>query len=276
METIGAIAAYLGSALLAAGVGLGLVLGPAALALALTSVTSSFSERNLLFLLGPRAYLATFGWLGTAVHELSHALMCLVFRHRVTELRLFDPSLKKGAIGYVEHEWTPGSLYQKIGNFFIGIAPLIMGSGLLAGAGWLLLDGTGPSQVPGTLYPSNSLLFDTFHHAADAIAALASAACPTDWRWWLLLYLAIAVGASINLSLADLEGSLHGLGLIALATALFYLATHWAWDWNAILAGRIAAIHGPLLALLLLVSGLNLAVGLVAFALRRLLRGQTR
>jgi hypothetical protein len=270
METLGAIAAYLGSALLAAGIGLGLVLGPAAAALAVASVTSSFAERRLLLLLGPRAYLATFGWLGTAVHELGHASMCVIFRHRITELRLFDPTLRTGALGYVEHEWDRGSPYQQIGNLFIGIAPLVLGTGLLAGAGRLLLEGTerGAVAVDGSAALTSAVLRET----GAALDTLASAVRVADWRSWLLLYLAVAVGACMNLSREDLKGSLYGLGFVVLATALFYLATHWAWDCNATLTGGIAAVHGPLLALLLLVSGLNLAVGLLALGLRLLLR----
>ncbi len=272
METLGAIAAYLGSALLAAGAGLGLVLGPPVFALALTSATSSFAERNLLLLMGPRVYLATFGWLGTAVHELGHAAMCVVFRHRVTELRLFDPTLKTGAIGYVEHEWDRGSLYQKIGNFFIGAAPLLLGAALLSGAGWLLLDGT--DRAAGTWSSSGSLAISVFHEAVDVFESLTKSDRLADWRTWLFVYLAVAIGASMNLSRADLEGSLHGLGFIVLTTAAFTLATHWAMDWHAALAGRVVAVHGPLLALLLLVSGLNLAVGLLALGLGLLVRGR--
>jgi hypothetical protein len=278
METLGAIAAYLGSALLAAGIGLGLVLGPVAAAMALASATSSLAERNLLFLLGPRAYLAAFAWLGTAVHELGHAAMCLVFRHRITDVRLFDPSLRTGAIGYVEHEWDPDSLYQKIGNFFIGIAPLVLGTGLLTGAGWLLIHGPdlGEGSVPGTWNDSDSLFFRTMGSTADFVSANVTAQRLAGWRSWLFAYLAVAIGASMNLSRADLKGSLYGLGFLAVSAALLYLATHWAMDWNAALSDRIHVVHGPLLALLLLISGLNLAVGLLAFGLGRLFRLRVR
>ena len=57
------------------------------------------------------------------IHELSHALMCLVFRHKITDIRLV--SFKGGLGGYVNHTWNPRSPYQGLGLFFIAIAPLI-------------------------------------------------------------------------------------------------------------------------------------------------------
>jgi hypothetical protein len=271
MELFGHLGAYLGSALVAAGRGLVLVLGPPAAAMILASVTSSFAERRLVSLLGPRAYLATLGWLGTAVHELAHAAMCLVFRHRITDLRLFDPSSKTGAVGWVEHEWDRRSLYQKVGNFFIGVAPVLLGSILLAGAGWLLLGDL--RQVPDMGTDAESLVPTVLRRLEGIAAGLWTAERAADWRTWLLAYLALAIGASMNASRVDLEGALYGIGFLLGAVVVFYLASHWAMDWNALLGDRVAAVQVPLLAALLMVSGLNLAAGLASLVLRRILAG---
>jgi len=70
-----------------------------------------------------------FAALGTPVHELSHLIACLLFRHQIRRFSLFFPD-KSGRLGYVEHLFDPGSLYQRIGCFFIGLAP-IAGGGLV-------------------------------------------------------------------------------------------------------------------------------------------------
>lgn len=59
------------------------------------------------------------------IHEMSHALACLIFRHKITKMVLFSPNLTTGQLGYVAHSWDRNSLYQCIGCLFISIAPII-------------------------------------------------------------------------------------------------------------------------------------------------------
>ena len=63
---------------------------------------------------------------GVMLHEFSHALLCVVFRHRITDFALFSPQ-KNGNLGWVAHKWNPRSLWQNIGCFFIGVAPIAFG-----------------------------------------------------------------------------------------------------------------------------------------------------
>lgn len=70
------------------------------------------------------------GCIGTVLHEFSHFIMCILFRHKIKQVKFFRPiqSKKDGVLGYVSHGYNPNSLYQKVGNFFIGIAPVIVGT----------------------------------------------------------------------------------------------------------------------------------------------------
>ncbi|MCL2225825.1 MAG: hypothetical protein FWB96_12730 [Defluviitaleaceae bacterium] len=82
-----------------------------------------------------------FGWTGYCVlgsvgvtfHELSHLVTAIIFRHKINEVKLFRPFQSKidGTLGYVNHSWNSRSIYQKVGNFFIGTAPMFFGAGLM-------------------------------------------------------------------------------------------------------------------------------------------------
>jgi hypothetical protein len=72
------------------------------------------------------------------IHELSHALFCIIFGHKIQEMKLFSPE-NDGTLGYVNHSYNPKNPYQQIGNFFIGTGPIWGGVLLLYVASYFLL-----------------------------------------------------------------------------------------------------------------------------------------
>ncbi|MCZ9311024.1 hypothetical protein PAF15_03420 [Weissella koreensis] len=63
-------------------------------------------------------------WLGIIVHELSHAVVAIIFGHKIKSISFLQPADAQGTLGYVEHTYDPHNWYQTLGNFFIGIAPI--------------------------------------------------------------------------------------------------------------------------------------------------------
>lgn len=88
-------------------------------------------SRYVAHRLGWRAVLVT-GWIGVPLHELSHLLVAKLFGHRIIGFKLFEPDPVSGTLGYVRHSYRHPTLWQRSGYFFIGIAPLVTGSVLLA------------------------------------------------------------------------------------------------------------------------------------------------
>lgn len=70
------------------------------------------------------------GFIGTPVHEISHLIFHILFGHKVQGLALYRPikSKKDGVLGYVNVTYNTRSLYNNLGLFFSGIAPMIGGS----------------------------------------------------------------------------------------------------------------------------------------------------
>ena len=64
------------------------------------------------------------GCVGIPLHELSHAIAALLFGHRITRIQWVGFGYN-GLTGHVEHRWNSRSIYQRIGLFWIGVAPML-------------------------------------------------------------------------------------------------------------------------------------------------------
>ncbi|MGI9516216.1 MAG: hypothetical protein ACR2NP_04155 [Pirellulaceae bacterium] len=181
-------------------------------------------ERRLASRFGWNSVMLT-GWLGTPVHELSHALMCVLFRHEIVEMKLFEPDRENRRLGYVIHSYQRGNWYQEIGNFFIGIAPLIGGTCLLL----VLLMAFFP-DVGRTALFSTSADLPLWPQVGSALQGLFSGLLNVNnlasVRLWLFLYIVTCVGCHMAPSMDDYRGALKGgiMLLILLAVASVVIA----------------------------------------------------
>ena len=167
------------------------------------------------------------GWLGTPIHELSHAFMCWVFRHKIKEIALFEPDRKSGRLGYVIHSFDTRNRFQRIGNFFIGIAPLISGSIALAVLLWMFypeaarsaLELTGASAEGDAIEKSIGIVTTIFGQVINARNFFTP-------RFWVFIYLVLCVGTHMAPSPSDYEGAWNGVFIFGtfLIAGLFLLA----------------------------------------------------
>lgn len=163
------------------------------------------------------------GWLGTPIHELSHVVLCKIFRHRVEEVALFEPDLKSGRLGYVKHTWIPGNWFEEVGTFFIGLAPLAGGSLALAGLLWFFF----PEAVSNMIASSGigddaaesasvtSMVFGSVQSLLQDLLAFKNL---VSWKFWLFTYLVLCVGSHMAPSRSDYEGASRGVWMVVLAT----------------------------------------------------------
>jgi hypothetical protein len=75
---------------------------------------------------GGRLILFSLAAVGIVLHETSHLFSAICFRHKVTKVCFFKPSVNDNTLGYVIHSYNARSFYQVTGCFFIGLAPIIL------------------------------------------------------------------------------------------------------------------------------------------------------
>ena len=209
------VAGFLGSTLRQ----LGLVLGPASL-FGLALICLRVVHLDLLRRSFGWKGVTWTGWLGTAVHELSHAAAALLFGHKVRSIRLFDPSAPDGVLGYVKSSFNPRNPVHAVGSFFVGVAPLIGGCLVLFAAAVFLLPGFALAELveaprpaagaDGLLAWSEVALDRSWGHLEPLLAPSSL----ESWRTWAFVAVAACLGAHLAPSVPDLKMACRGFAWI--------------------------------------------------------------
>ena len=185
------------------------------------SKLQKWTQRNYFRSVGWKGILWT-AWLGTPIHEYSHVIFAKIFRHRIDEVALFEPNYETGELGHVNHSYNGGSLYQNIGIFFIGSAPLIFGSFLLI----VLLRFLVPNgEEIFTALTSDYSIVGLAEGVRQSFQLLFSYDNLSNIYFWLFLYLSFCIASHLAPSKADRKGVWYGLVLILiiLITANIFL-----------------------------------------------------
>ncbi len=211
------------------------LLGPLAILSFLMNFISISLSRTGFAIFGRNGFIYGFKWIGTPVHEVGHALFAFLFGHKITGIKLFDPSAKDGSFGSVTHTYKSWNIYHEIGNLFIGIGPVLMcsislyiityflfGIGFKPGGAVLLtLESFSHISSLKTVFFG---LYDDFRHLGNLILF------GNKTSWWkitLFFYLQFSIGSSITLSLPDIKSAFKGFIFSILIVFLFNLSTLW-------------------------------------------------
>ena len=212
---------------------------------ALISVVTTRTNQHLMRAFGLNAPLI-FGWFGVMIHEISHAVMSIIFGHHVDKIKLLQNPFKEGnenRMGYVSHAWNPKNKYQQLGNFFIGMAPIF----------GITLTSLGLTKL---LWPQ---LLIGFHDGSSVWLNTA---------WWqvaLWIYAILNLSLALNLSDADWQNTKSGalyyfifLTIVALGVGLWINDAFIIWE----TVGRpIAYFFGGVLAATFIMYMLTAIIG---------------
>lgn len=217
-----------------------------------------------------RAVCYATGFIGTPVHELSHALFCLIFGHKIEEIKLFQIS-DDGTLGYVNHTYNPRNVYHVIGNFFIGVAPIVCISAILyLLSGYLLPDFAIEVENFALGLDIDNLgeaLSDIFGIVGTFFSFVAS------WQFWVFLLVGLFLAPHMTLSGADIKGALGGTGILLLVllvadAILWFVSYDMLTDFTAIMT----AVGGYLLCFFIMALLILAIMVLVSFVIRKIFR----
>ena len=158
------------------------------------------------------------GFIGTPIHEASHLVMCLVFFHKVNEVKFFQINDADGVLGYVNHSWNPKNIYQQIGNYFIGVAPIVVGTLVIFFGMKYLLPNTfeqinsyfSSIQALGANVNMLECIPEMFTGMISAMFSEVS----IGWQWWVFMVASICIALHMSLSGADIRGSLVAIPIL--------------------------------------------------------------
>ena len=210
---------------------------------------------------------------GTPVHELGHALMCIPFAHRITDIKLLmPPSRRTRTLGYVEHSHNPKNPWAVFGDLFISFGPIFSGLGVMV----LVLSLCFPVQWNAYLDTSRALvesgagirealsgsfgllfsLFDRFKE--DAVRSAVG------------IILILSVAQHITLSFADLKGCFTALLMYTGVVAVFAGVTM-LFGWQGNIVNALMQVNLPLLSLFCVAIAFSLVwviIALLVYLLR--------
>lgn len=163
------------------------------------------------------------GWIGTPIHEFSHWIMCKLFGVSVYKVALFRPFAGRidGVLGYVQYGRNPHNLWQTFGTFFIGIAPMVIGTIIILLAFRLLL--------PEPFQELKTKMGDSLKDENIKIGTIFSLLGQTIWclvkqlfssrgwgilRYFIFILFMFGISSHLTMSPADLQGAIPGFLLL--------------------------------------------------------------
>lgn len=214
----------------------------------------NFSSKNRSYLI-----LDFFNLIGTPVHEVGHLLFGLLFGYKVDQVCLYRTTKKAlrsgGTLGFVKMHHENRSFLQKLqgdlGQFFIGIGPLLFGPAIIYIISLFLPDAI--RTLPNSFQKNWTIFFKALQQLQ-----------PSDIIF-LFVFLYIIMGISLNMELSRQDLHLACKGLIFLE--LFFLILsglsflfHWnlqygidiLFRWNLLISsiGIISALTANLISLI--------------------------
>jgi hypothetical protein len=165
--------------------------------------------------------------IGTPIHEAGHAIMCLLFGHKINAIKFFEINPQNSTLGYVNHSYNKHNLYQMSGNFFISLGPICSGTAAILFFMYMLEPNTFrelQQYVAAAPVDSNHIadfIKWSGHSMMIVYKGLVNTENIRSLNFWIFLLLAICTSSHMALSKADVKNAIAGLMVTLLVVVLF-------------------------------------------------------
>lgn len=168
-------------------------------------------------------------FIGTPVHEFGHFIMCKIFRYQVEEVIWYQKPNNSGTLGYVNFSYNPGSMYQRIGKFFVGVGPLFSGPVAIFLLLYFLLPDAYHAISTHIGMISTTWSLHTFEQILQLswtfLVALFNVHNALSWQFYIFIVLACSIAVHIRLSKSDLESATSGIVAITVLLLLLNIVS---------------------------------------------------
>lgn len=209
------------------------------------------------------------GCIGTPIHEAGHAIMCLIFGHKINSIKFLTMSPNTTTLGYVNHSFNKHNLYQASGNFFISLGPLFSGTAAILFFMYLLEPytfGALQGYVIAAPLDSNTIMSLIEWSGSSMVVVytgIFNSKNVGSPSFWLFLVLAICTASHIALSKEDIKNAISGFTVTLFSIVLINMAAAF-WDMETLKYVLIVAKYNIYLLSMLSVSvGFSLTTALI-------------
>lgn len=187
--------------------------------------------------------------IGTPLHEIAHWLGCILFGFKVHNVELLRPIKYKsdGILGFVQFSYKQDNLWQKLGCFIVGIAPMLMGSifillfmRLLKPEIFIQIKEKVRKVTYGVKKPNFfAVFFAGFGGFWKGLFSL------KKWGWLrsiICIYIAMSIAMHMTISSADIESAKSGMWIVLTLYVIFAIVTAMIGNDYVIPGAKVAAM----------------------------------
>ncbi len=176
-------------------------------------------------------------------------------------MKLFSLDPQTNTLGYVNHSYNPKNIYHRVGQFFIGLGPIVFGTVLMFISAMLLLSYNSDWNLK-EVQTAGGLINNIFQFLGNSSQAFLNADF-ANWKIYLFMYLAITIGSCMTLSPPDIKSMASGFWIIIILIIVLNASILWFNNYTGLIFQKTSVVFSVFYACLFFSFVINLIIFLI-------------